>query len=91
MLESLRWGEWVGGGPHDFSINPSSLWTNWVFELGWGWAYGVLGLRDWGQALTNKFMLTHFCSERCDLYDFNFYVGGNDKRIVLLLSLNTLN
>ena len=25
----------VGGGPHDFSVSPSPLWTNWVFELGW--------------------------------------------------------
>ena len=43
MLNSLQWGVLVvqGGGPNDFSVSPSPLGTNWVFELvglGWGWA-----------------------------------------------------
>ena len=32
------------GGPQDFSVSPSPLVTNWVFELSWGWAkVGGLG------------------------------------------------
>ena len=44
-------GEW----PHDFSVSPSSLGTNLVFELGWtslGLGLGVFGIRVWGQGLT---------------------------------------
>ena len=41
--------------PHDFiSVSPSPLWINWVFELGWGWAYGVCRLRVRGQGLKVK-------------------------------------
>ena len=40
MLKS--YGGWVGGGGggglQDFSVSPSPLGPNRVFELGWGWA-----------------------------------------------------
>ena len=45
----------VGGGPQDFSVSPSPLGPNWVFELGWtglGSGLGVFGIRFWGQGLT---------------------------------------
>ena len=37
-------GLWVGD-PQDFSVSPSPLGTNWVFELGWtGLGLGLEGL-----------------------------------------------
>ena len=53
MLKSY----WVVGGLQDFSVSPSPLGPNWVFELGWtrlGSGLGVLGIRFLGQGLTNK-------------------------------------
>ena len=47
-------GGWVGG-LQDFSVSPSPLCPNGVFELGWtglGLGLGVLGTRFWGQGLT---------------------------------------
>ena len=44
MLKS--YGGWVVGGLQDFSVSPSPLGPNWVFELGWigsGLGLGVLG------------------------------------------------
>ena len=52
MLKSL----WVVvGSLQDFSVSPSPLFPNWVFELGWSWlglGLGVLGIRFWEQGLT---------------------------------------
>ena len=33
--------------------SPSPIWFQILLGLGWGWAQGVLGLRVWGQGLTN--------------------------------------
>ena len=47
----------VGGGPHDFSVSPSPLQTNWVLELGWtGLGMGLWGLGTKGlvTGLDNK-------------------------------------
>ena len=52
MVKSYWW--WVGG-LQDFSVSPSPLGPNGVFELGWtglGLGLGVLGIRFWGQGLT---------------------------------------
>ena len=45
------WGRWLGGlsGPHDFSVSPSLLRTNWDLGLG---GFGTKGL--WPQGLTIK-------------------------------------
>ena len=49
------WPSWLyawlcrlyGGGTHDYSVSPSPLWTNWVFDLGWtGLGVGPRGIRD---------------------------------------------
>ena len=41
---------------HDFSVSPSPLGTNWVFQLGWiglGLDLGVLGTKALGTGLDN--------------------------------------
>ena len=63
----------LGGGLQDFSVSPSPLGFNSVFELGWtglGLGLGVLGIRFWGQGLTkrtknnlNKQENKHMCQE----------------------------
>ena len=43
-------------GPQDFSVSPSPLGTNWVFELGWtglGIGLGGLGTKGLGPGLDN--------------------------------------
>ena len=55
MLKSL--GVVVVGGLQDFSVSPSPLGPNWVFEMGWtGFGLGpvVLEIRFWGQGLKIK-------------------------------------
>ena len=47
-------GVLLDGGTHDFSVSPSPLGTNWVFELCWtglGLGLEVLGIRVWEQGL----------------------------------------
>ena len=50
MLKNLWWLiGWVGVGPHDFSVSPSPLRTNWGFELGWtGLGLGLGGFETKG-------------------------------------------
>ena len=60
MLNNLWWLiGWVGVGPHDFSVSPSPLRTNWGFELGWtglGLGLGGFGAKGLGTGLDNIFL-----------------------------------
>ena len=48
--ESMWWSQSLCGGLEQFSVSPRPLGS--LLGLGWGWAYGVWGLRVWGQGLT---------------------------------------
>ena len=55
MLKSYWVVVVVVGGLQDFSVSPSPLGPNWVFEQVWtglGLGLGVLGIRFLGQGLT---------------------------------------
>ena len=55
-------GGWVGG-LQDFSVSPSPLGPNWVFELGWTWlglGLGGFGTKGLGTGLEQKLFLTKF-------------------------------
>ena len=52
--ESMWWSQSLCGGLQHFSVSPRPLLS--LLRLAWGWAYGVWGLRVWGQGLTIKYL-----------------------------------
>ena len=58
------------GGPQDFSVSPSPLATNWVFELSWGWAkVGGLGTKGLGPGLHNIGTIKFCCPVSNQLWE----------------------
>ena len=60
----------VGGGLQDFSVSPSPLGPNWVFEMGWAYGYGV-----YGTGLDNIQYILSYCKDHVySVYSISEYI-----------------
>ena len=65
-------GGWYGG-PHNLSVRPCPLGTNWAFQL--GWTELGLGLGVWGQGLA----IYTGCPQKKDLLHWRVVAPGIAK------------